>query len=137
MCLTAMSLTYRFSRHKSPQGYSYPFKRSQFDIALTASGVTSLDSVVLYFARASGCAMRVEYTGEQFDAILRPGTFAIWIYAVPSAIRAKTLGLIMSSILPSAFRWMLELQRAGNVRRDGYHDWSARIVDGEPVIEHD
>lgn len=128
---------YRFSRHKAPKDFSYPIKRSEFDASLEASGVTSLADLVLYFSREPRGTMTVTFIGEQCDAILRPGTFSLWIYAVPFDKKTEVMKVVLDSMLPSAFQWMLELERAGNVRRDGYHHWVGRMVEGKSVIESD
>jgi hypothetical protein len=128
-----MDLGYQFSRHKVPRGFSYPMKRGVLDAAIAARGLQSVASVVFYFRRAPESIFTVTYTGEQNDGILKPGTFSIWIYAVPSSERSKVQESIMRSVIPSALDWIVEIDHAGNVRRTGNHHFAAQLIEGEAL----
>jgi hypothetical protein len=132
-----MDLSYRFSRRKIPRGFSYPMKRSMLDAVIAAGGIQSVASVVFYFKRAPESLFTVSYTGEQNDGILDPGTFSIWIYAVPSIERSGVQESIMRSVIPAALDWIVEIGHAGNVRRMGNHYFAARLIDGEALIRRD
>ena len=133
----AMDLGYRFSRSKVPRGFSYPMKRSVLDAAIAARGVHSVASVVFYFQRGPESILTVTYTGEQNDGILKPGTFSIWIYAVPSIERSTVQESIMRFVIPTALDWIVEIDHAGNVRRTGNHHFAARLIEGEALIQRD
>jgi hypothetical protein len=132
-----MDLDYKLSRHKVPRGFSYPLKRDAFDTVISARGVQSIKSLVLFFRRIpTSTLMEATYSGEQNGGLLA-GTFSIWIYAVPSTKRSAIQELIMQTVLPPALDWITEIDRAGNVRRMNYHYLSAQLIDGEVVINGD
>jgi hypothetical protein len=132
-----MNLDYHFSRHKVPRGFSYPMKRSLLDPAIAERGIKSIRSVVFYFSRSRESVVAVNYTGEQNDKILQPGSFSFWIYAVRSTERSSIQESIMRLVLPTALDWIVELDHAGNVRRTGNHHFAARLVEGQAVIQKD
>ncbi len=110
-------------------------KRTVLDAAIVARRIHSVASVVFYFQRTPESIFSVTYTGEQNDGILKPGTFSIWIYAVPSTERSSAQESITRSIIPAALDWIAEIDSAGNVRRTGNHRFAARLIDGEALIQ--
>jgi hypothetical protein len=112
-------------------------KRGLLDAAISERGVKSIGSVVFFFCRSRESVVAVHYAGEQNHEILKPGTFSLWIYAVPSIERSNIQESIMRLVLPAALDWILELDHAGNVRRTGNHYFAARLVDGQGIIQKD
>jgi hypothetical protein len=112
-----MTLAYAFDRSKTPQGLSFPLKRSVLDTALSATGVSGVHCVYYWLRQRGQIVMRADFCGEGRRGWAAAGRASITIYAVPSPERQATEATLVSEVLPRMVSWLKALEQSGNTRR--------------------
>jgi hypothetical protein len=128
--------SYSFSKHKIPQDYSYPLKRSVLDTFLDDAGLTQIANVTYSFnLKSSNVILRGDYLGEAYKGWAYAGLSSIRLRAVPSENRKVIEEILVNEALPKLTDWLRKAEIAGNVWRSQSHHLVFCYKETEIVVE--
>ena len=131
-----MPVEYGLSKAKLPKGSSYPLGRTKLDAALEAAGVTTVHVVNYMHRRTGTLVLWSDYCGEGRKGWAAAGLARVNVYSVPSAERKAAEQAILDTGLRRLVDWLVELERAGNVRRGADQHFGFSFAVGEGAVFH-